>query len=436
MAVFSKRRDEVKKIELEIKVLSPLAISRQKLGGSVSECEDYIPGSVIRGAIASEILKQSGQQFSNLSQNGGDFQALFLGDEPAIFQNAYPNIRKTKRDSFRIEEEVKILPTTALSSKTTPGFKTSSKKDEKCNGVFDTLFDRLCADLYGYVYEPNCPIDGGSVDFPGITFYTVLDNKYYKLSSQKRLLTKVGINRRRATSEEDTLYSIEVLNESELGGKNPKPVSYKSSIIVPDNLSNLLWEFIDKNSLNFRLGGSTSRGLGKVKIKSIIVGIGDKTTKVIKKKIQVFTHKLDTRWKDNWSVFGKPRQNLSENRNYFTLDLQADAILTERWQRTTVISPQMLKQFTDVEDESLKLEAAYSSYEYRSGWNSAWGLMKDVELVTNKGSVYLFSTSQPKKWYAALANLELKGIGERTYEGFGQVEVCNNFHLVMREELV
>ncbi|MEH2363920.1 type III-D CRISPR-associated RAMP protein Csx10 [Nostoc sp.] len=421
----------MKRIELEIKALSPLAISRQKPGGSVSECEDYIPGSVIRGAIASEILKQSGQQFSDLSKDGGDFQTLFLGDESAIFKNAYPNVSKIDKNDFRIEEEVKILPSTALSSKTKPGFKT----DDQGSGVFDTLFDRLCADCYGYAYEPNCPTDGGRVDSPGITFYSVFNDEYYRISSKKRLLTKVGINRRRAISEEEILYSIEVLDESESMGKNPKPVSYISSIIVPDNLSDLLWHFIDNNSLNFRLGGSTSRGLGKVEIKSQILDIQNNIAKKNQDKIEIFTDKLKERWQE-WSILGSQIKELSPNRQYFTLNLQADTILTEKWQRTTVISEKMLEQFTGVDDKLLQLEAAYSSYEYRSGWNSAWGLMKDVELVTNKGAVYLFSTSQPEKWYTALANLELKGVGERTCEGFGQFEVCNEFHLVMREDLV
>jgi CRISPR-associated Csx10 family RAMP protein len=80
----------MKSIRLEIKALSPLAIGRQKPGGSVSEAEDYIPGSVIRGAIAAQILQLSGHQSTNLAENGGDFQALFLSDTPAIFQNAYP----------------------------------------------------------------------------------------------------------------------------------------------------------------------------------------------------------------------------------------------------------------------------------------------------------------------------------------------------------
>ena len=89
----------------------------------------------------------------------------------------------------------------------------------------------------------------------------------------------------------------------------------------------------------------------------------------------------------------KDKYFVSENQIYFTIDLQADAILTENWQHTTVISEAMLQEFTGVNDSSLKLHTVYSSYDYRSGWNAAWGLMKDVELVTNSGGVYLFSTT-------------------------------------------
>jgi len=118
--------------------------------------------------------------------------------------------------------------------------------------------------------------------------------------------------------------------------------------------------------------------------------------------------------------------------------LQSDAILTENWRRTTVISEQMLHQFAGIEDkdESLRLEAAYSSYDFLSGWNAGWGLMKDVELITNKGAVYLFSTTQPELWIERLGELEMRGLGDRTCEGFGQIQICNQFHNIFREEAV
>lgn len=423
----------MKQIKLEIKALSPLAISRQKPGGSVSECEDYIPGSVIRGSIASAILKQSNQLFTDLSQDGGDFQALFLGDEPAIFQNAYPSIKtKGKAIPRNQTEEIGVLPATALSSKTKSGFKT-----DKNQGVFDSLIDRFCAESYGLVYDPTSPEEKGGRVEPYTGFYSKIDNKYHSVSAKKRLLTRVGINRRRATSEEEILYSIQVINESEINSQNEKPIIFKSVIVVDDNkLSDQLQQFIDTHSKNFRLGGSTSRGLGKVEVKTETLEItADIQNKKIQEKIEEFTKQLVARWK-LWSIFGNSLEELPENRSYFTLNLQSDAILTEQWQRITVITKKMLENFTGVNDESLKLQVAYSSYDYRSGWNSAWGLMKDVELITNKGAVFLFSTTQPDKWYAALAKLELQGVGERTAEGFGQVEVCNYFHLVMRDKPV
>jgi CRISPR-associated protein Csx10 len=124
------------------------------------------------------------------------------------------------------------------------------------------------------------------------------------------------------------------------------------------------------------------------------------------------------------------------NQTYFTVDLQSDGIFTDNWRRTTVISPEMLRQFSGVEDDSLTLHAAYSSYDHVSGWNSAWGLMKDVDLIATKGSVYLFGSNHIDSWYDALERMETQGIGDRTSEGFGQVEICHEFHHIFREDAV
>ena len=407
----------MKKIELEIKALSPLAIGRQKPGGNISEVETFIPGSVIRGAVASQILKEANQEI----EENDDFHKLFLSENPAIFHNAYPGHDK-------IKSEVRVIPVTALSSKTKPGFKTK-QNDPEHNGVFDTLIDRFCAENYDHIYDPNCPVDGDRVDsFTG--FYNQNPSIYAKNSVNSRLLTRVGINRRRATSEEQVLYSIQVLNESQERGKKPKSIIFKGAILVPDDLVDSLHIFIYNHQNNFRLGGASSRGLGKVQITA-------KKQPDIKSnldnRVNQFNQKLRTRWNEWGNIFGKILE-IPKNRIYFTINLQADAILSENWRRTTVISEAMLQQVTGVEDSSLQLHTAYSSYDYRSGWNTAWGLMKDVELVTTRGGVYLFSTDNKDLWLKAWENLEVYGIGERTSEGFGQVQVCNEFHLILREE--
>ena len=420
----------MQRIELEIKALSPLAIARYKPGGSISEAVDYVPGTVIRGAVAAQILNESGHQFTNLTENGGDFQSLFLSDNPAIFQNAYPALVINGKiiPQARFEDNG-VLPTTALSSKNKPGFK-RREDDPGKNGVFDSLIDRFCAEGYGYPYDPNCPKDGERVDAADISFYCKFKNKYHSLKANKRLLTRVGINRRRAASEEEILYSVQVLNESQ--DKKQQPVCYRGAILVEDDLAESLRNFIEQRNQNFRLGGSTSRGLGKVEIntKKPVSARMD-----VEQKITKFNKIFQERW-DKWRVFGNPVKELPANPTYFTLDLQSDAILTENWRRTTVISEKMLRQFAKVEDSSLKLEAAYSSYDYLSGWNAAWGLMKDVELITNKGSVYLFSTSQAEPWIERLGELEMSGLGDRTSEGFGQIQICNQFHNIFRDKPV
>lgn len=417
----------MKRINLEIKALSPLAIGRHKPGGSISETERYIPGTVIRGAMAAYLLKRANVPITE----GDNFHELFLGKNPAIFHNAYPaTIEGTKQT--RVQPDVRVVPTTALSSKTKPGF-TSKPNDPKHNGVFDTLIDRFCAESYGHLYDPNCPNDGDRVDtFTG--FYSKIGNKYHSHSANTRLLTQVGINRRRATTEEGVLYSIEVLNESKIAGKNEKPVIYTGALLVIDELANCLQRFVNNHQDDLRLGGSTSRGLGRVKItaKSPVDVTAIKPS--VEERIKIFQDKLHKRWQD-WQIFGQPQQDLLQNRTYFTIDLQSDTILNENWRRTTVISPEMLQDFTCVTDSSLQLHAAYSSYDYLSGWNSAWGLMKDVELITNKGSVYLFSTIQPNLWMEKLEYLEVKGVGERTCEGFGHIQICNEFHLIFREQV-
>ncbi|MBD2137684.1 CRISPR-associated RAMP protein Csx10 [Anabaena sp. FACHB-1237] len=437
----------MQRIKLTITALSPLAIAGKK-PGSISEVEDHIPGAVIRGAIASQILERSKQQIpniatQNLTENGGDFATLFLSDEPTIFQNAYPAVAKIRYESQEkgelisqvVNDEIMVLPATAVSSKTKPGFKT----EEKNHGVFDTLIDRFCAEAYNYPYDPTCPKDFGRVEPFGGFYSKSKDNKYHSHSVSTRFLTRVGINRQRATSQDDILYSIEVLNESfsESSHKqNWHPVVYQSAILVPDvHLAKSLVNFINENSSTFRLGSSTSRGLGKVRIKAEIV---ENAVTNAKNRIEKFNANLKSRW-ELWSIFCKPENDLLNNRMYFTLDLQADAIFTENWQHTTVISSKMLCEFANVEENALpKLEVAYTTYDYRSGWNAAWGLMKDIELVTNRGGVYLFSVDKKNEnlWLDKLKELELKGVGERTSEGFGQVQICNEFHLVLREKAV
>jgi CRISPR-associated protein Csx10 len=93
----------------------------------------------------------------------------------------------------------------------------------------------------------------------------------------------------------------------------------------------------------------------------------------------------------------------------------------------------VLCDITGVADESLRLLRSYVSYDYRGGWHTGQRMPKDTELVTRSGGVFVFHTADLTAWLAPLAALEVHGIGERTAEGFGEVRICDVFHVEGRE---
>jgi CRISPR-associated protein Csx10 len=415
----------MRRINIKITAQSPLAIGRQKPGGSISEVETYLPGSVIRGAIAGLMIRQAqatGTDFANDPES--DFKTLFI-DGGAIFQNAYPAIFDSG-DSFQVNSEVRVLPATALSAKGKPGFK------PKGNGVFDSTIDRFCADRCGQVYDPNCPEDGGRVD-PFKVFYSHTEDGYHVHSTSTRLLTRAGINRRRATAEDQFLYSTQVLDETRGKGDKVVQMVFGGSILVVESIAEDFYQYLEDNATNLRIGGSTSRGLGKISLQLELI----EAKSDLNDRLTAFNLAFQQRWQ-LWQMFDRSQANPTTDRTFFTIGLQSEAILSERWQRSMVISAAMLQTAVGKLPGALRLEVAYSSYDYRSGWNNAWGLMKDTELVTERGAVYLFSidTVDLAAWIVALTDLENCGIGDRLMEGFGQIRVCDDFHCVFREEAV
>jgi CRISPR-associated protein Csx10 len=402
-------------LNVTITALSPLVFSERRPDGQFRHSSPYVPGAVIRGALA--------QQFIDAGGEGTDeFHALFISSDAPLFRNAYPAHSDATTSS-------RPLPATAYSCKADDGF--------NGHGVFDGLIDRLCSESLNVVvlYLPRCNHEshggrGERVETFGGFYTGTGESSKRSINVPTHLTTRVALNRRRRVAEDKMLYSPLVISEASEDGS---VTTFHGSVVAHDH---------DHQAIKNRLaalthvGSGVARGFGHVDIK---VEVEAPETDDLHARVRRFNELVRKRWKlweqlqpERKANGQDPSDNL-ENGTFFSIMLVSDAILREDyWNPTTRLTPEML----DAAGTNAKLLRCYAASEFRGGWNTAWRLPKDTELVARMGSVYVYHTTdnpEDEGWLSALRELEQRGIGERRREGFGQVIVCDDFHREIQE---
>ena len=395
--------EKITELAVEVTLNSPIAPGGRKPMGQAVEAVQYIRGGLIRGAVAQVWLADS--------ENGepdDDFRQLFLNDSAGIFRNCYPCLS--------------VLPATAVGCKDSPGFLTVGNTEK--HGIFDTLFERLVSEKAKWTYQPDCPHCKGRVESQS-GFYRRRQDFYEKQTLDTRLLTRVAINRQRKVAEDELLYHLTAVDPLSVGGQ---AVRLHGSARVPSVLAGKVANTLQQQVQ--RLGGGSSRGLGRV---SIQVGKRE-VSDSLEQRINNFNSALQTFW-ETYSHL--PTVELEACKGaYFSVDLKSDAILAtdDGWQRSMTLTASMLQEMADCQAE-VTLIRSFASYDYLGGWNAAWGLPKETELATRVGSVFVFRTLDIDSWIPTLRTLEEFGIGSRREEGFGQILICDPFHLRTREQV-
>jgi len=406
-------------LKVTITACAPLVFSERRPDGQFRASTPYVPGTVLRGALAQQLLNAG-------EATDGDFATLFTAPEAPFFRNAYPAIE--------VEGEYRAarpLPATAFSCKAESGF-------DK-HGVFDGLIDRLCCEELDVKipYLPRClhsdhcdrngRNDGERVEAFGGLF---VDHK--SVSVPLRLTTRVAINRRRKAAEEGLLYSPLVISElkkerdADTGQEREVKTVFQSSIFVSDESSKIVQQRLKQLT---HIGSGAARGFGQVEVK-----VEETKPEDVRERVERFNQTIKRRWA-LWEklrpVVSEPQPSTGDSA-FFAVLLVSDAILRDDgWTPTVRLDPSLLPQAL----QDAKLARCYASAEYRGGWNTAWGLPKDTELVARLGSVYVYHIAKPpddQQLLAALNELEEWGVGERRVEGFGQVRVCDEFHQVIQ----
>lgn len=382
-------------ITVRVTARSPLAFAERKPGAQFRDSQPYVPGAAIFGALGRYLAEE------------GRFDEAFL--RRLRCHNAYP-----AREG---DQWVRPVPLTALQPK--------GKPDAQ---VIDALVERVCWEQQqpaALIYLPTDD-DGRPYEMPGWRFYALDGGAPVERRVSQRVLTRVAINRQRGTAEDQRLYSPLVLTESTYNRKADKieQSRFLGSITVNPVDAATLTKLLPQ--LRY-LGGRQSTGLGAVTVEPVHVPGAEPS---LVERIE----QLTTRFQQQAALYqrlgGKPWNTAIAPRSIFTVNLLSDTILLEQgWLPTQVLSEAMLKELTGIEASLLR---SFTRTLTVGGWATLWQQPKATNLAVGMGSLYVFQTTEAltEAQCLRLEQVELDGIGERQQEGFGQVRICDAFHLI------
>ena len=402
---------------------SPLLLGEQSGAGNFQQSLDFIPGAVLRGAVAKRLRETAGDEAAD---------AFFAGEE-AWFGNGYAG------DSGLIFS----MPATAVTCKRYPGF--AEKDESKHHGIYDSL---LADFAYGLVSDPYFPARalmqptlGGdwSVWQPtirkqlavcrvkgcgesletagkqGVNYYR-WDNREEKTLPTsgfvKSRATHVGINRARAVAEDALLFTQETLLPGEAKNK-----VFFAQLSIPTEKKVLLLSALEGEHF---LGRGRSRGYGKV---TVSTGRIRNELPPMATRLEGFAGGLKSALRPYFKADERVQTELPGL--FFALTCRAPAILTDFGQPVRIPTPDMLGM-----PAGTVSVGGWARMEQVGGWHAAAGLPRRTQLATKAGSVFLYFVPDGKieDCVGWLEDLENAGIGEERARGYGAITVCAPFH--------
>ncbi|MGQ9926486.1 MAG: type III-B CRISPR module-associated Cmr3 family protein [Chloroflexaceae bacterium] len=384
-------------LTVDLEALAPLTFPERKPGVQFNASLPYVPGAALFGAL--------GQVFG---AQGSFDAALFRAIR---CHNAYP--------AWQDDAWVRPLSATAI----------QPKGADEGEHVADSLCARVCWERQqppALIYAPT-DADGRPWEAVGQKFYALSGGRLQYRSVQQRVLTRVGINRQRGTAEDQRLYSLlairEVTEVKTRDSTRRAPTRFRGSIALPTDARDAVLEALGQVT---HLGGRQTSGLGAVRIEAPATTAPADEARQVLQRVNAMTQRFQEQAKLYEALGGSPWPITG---SIFTVNLLADAILLEDgWLPTQELSAEQLRALTGIEATLLR---AFTTTRTIGGWHVLWQRPKPTSVAVAMGGVYVFQTDRPlsEEECKRLARLQLDGIGERRNEGYGQVRVCDEFHL-------
>ncbi|WJQ13232.1 RAMP superfamily CRISPR-associated protein [Geobacillus stearothermophilus] len=401
--------------EVTVTAVSPIMLSSRPSseGSSVYHTLEYIPGASLRGAWI-EFYKQ----IHHITDEDKMTEIIFdrFMDQGYIFENFYP------KNSLP-------LPLTAITCKQFPGFR--SDDEEKCHGVKDSLLlyyenqRQFHMDHFQCTHvSPQGQVCGAPytsydkwVEFDGLT------NIYKTTEPPAKIQTgHVAISSITQTIEKGKLFFEQAIDIDE---------KFTGVIHVPAHLCEEFEQLAEKaKTISLRVGGKKTSGYGEFRVFSF----GKKESDIMMDAWDSLP--LAERFR-KFQAHCRELGIISEHEKAFSITLLSDAILLDPWYRfRTDLTPEFISYLTGISLPNTTLVHRHVAVRRLFGWNQQWHMALDEQIAVRRGSSYLYiaeSDESDETWIDVLEKLEATWIGERTYEGYGQIFVCHPFHLETKE---
>ena len=410
----------MKNVPVTAQLLAPVSIKRDRQSER-SESVRSVAGTLIRGALASIYLQHHGQV-------DDIFRRLFLNEASCRFGSLDPGPQ--------------IFPLTAA----------SCKREGVQHALVDQLWFRTAQHhMAGGVPEDaeaawrqcgKCKTDLKSHE----GFWQNQDSRLYeKGSDQYHVAAHVGIDRRTNTAAESMFYTLEGLmpcgNETDLYGW----------LMADDDALDALNQLLQEEDHRISVGHARTRGYGDLRLR-----LGDPTDV----EAPPWCMQRWNQWsRDLIGFLGSPPlsvPNLAPESFYFALSFPTGAVLVDRFLRYTLDPSDMIPWLPampsaaaafPMQDRPSRQLASGGAVHWISGvtrhkrlrgWNAAHGLPRQDEWAIARGAVYVYrfdGTSQEREAILQqLTSLLEDGVGLRKNEGFGVVEVSDEFHRRFRNQ--
>lgn len=404
----------------------PLLVGKGLAAQNVQLGRDFVPGSAWRGALADAIRRHAGVKAPGAAAGAAgvpaDFDAAF--GQGARFGFLYP-VPAEGWEGFP-------LPLTVRSCKAKPGFlpEDGDENDPRGgHGIQDVLLAHLrwhAGMAEEEVTRGGCRRCGERLDrHRGLAARRGLPgtdrSAYREVKVRRRLLLRVGLDRRTETAADGVLYAL----DAAVPGKEETLCfagTWRGNREQREALRRLLEAACPRagNGWVVRVGTARARGLGKAVVE--IKEAEDPLLPPLERRLDAFQPRLRS-------------GDLAEPKHlYFALTLRAPLLVRDpagvpcARPDATVLAP-----YVENLPAGLQFLGGASAIEWEAwdGWAMAWGLPKPVVTAVAPGSVLVYRAPAREKEavLAFLQEVEERGLGERTAEGWGEAVACDPLHV-------